>query len=119
LTAESLAVKTAKTLPELAREGEPGAFSLAGPGRIRSLLAGAGFRSITVEDLSGPVWVGTDVDDVIAYYQATPEARRLTGPVDEHTAGKITGALRGALQPFQRGDGVWLGAAAWLVTAAR
>jgi hypothetical protein len=28
-------------------------------------------------------------------------------------------ALRTALEPFRRDDGVWLGAAAWLVTATR
>lgn len=119
LTVPFAAIGPYVTLPELAREGEPGAFSLARPGRIRGLLAGAGFGGITVEELSGPVRVGTDVEDVIAYYQATPEARSLTGPLDEHTAGKITAALREALRPFQREDGVWLGAAAWLVTAAR
>ena len=43
----------------------------------------------------------------------------LVGSVDESTAGEITGALRGALRPHEREDGVWLGAAAWLVTAVR
>ena len=99
--------------------GEPGPFSLASPARIRTLLTGAGFGAVSIEDLTVRALIGRDTDDVIGYVSTTPMARSALADADERTVGQITQALRDALQPHQDHDGVRLGASAWVVTATR
>lgn len=105
--------------PELPGAQEPGPFSLASPERIRALLAGAGFREVGIEDLTVPAWIGRDVDDVIGYYRSMPLGRSLLASAGEGAMEQIRRALHDAILPYQRDDGVRLGAAAWLVTAVR
>jgi hypothetical protein len=75
-------------LPELGEAGQPGPFSLAEPDRIRSILEGAGFADVNVEDLRCPMRTGSTVE-----------------------------AVRKALGPYSGPNGVVLQGAAWLVTA--
>ena len=99
--------------------GEPGPFSLASPERIRTLLTGAGFGAVRVEDGTVRTWIGRDADDVIGYYRSGPMGRSALAGASEDTAAQITRALREALEPHQDDNGVHLGAAAWVVTATR
>jgi SAM-dependent methyltransferase len=119
LTVPFAAVAAHVTLPELPAADEPGPFSLADPRRIRAMLAGAGFGRIGIEPVDGDRWMGADVDDVIGYYTGMPFARQLIAASDEHTKEAVLSAMRQALRPRQRAEGVVLGSAAWLVTAAR
>jgi hypothetical protein len=111
--------RRACTLPELPAADEPGPFSLADPRRIRAVLAGAGFGGIGIEPVEGDRWMGGGVDDVIGYYTGMPFARQLIAASDEHTKEAVLSAMRQALRPCQRAEGVVLRSAAWLVTAAR
>lgn len=110
-------------LPELGGPEDPGPFSLADPDRIRGLLSGAGFAAITIEPVSEPMVMGTDVDDVMAYQLGTPMARSMLAKVtDEATNQKAAAAmeaLREALSPHQGPDGIELDGADWLITAER
>ncbi len=119
LTVPFTAIAEHATLPALPGADEPCPFSLASPQRIRALLEGAGFDGIGVENLTGPTWIGRDVEDVIGYYRSTPMAQALLAAAGEQTAASVTQALRNALRPYQRDSGVMLGSAAWLVTARR
>jgi hypothetical protein len=56
---------------------------------------------------------------VIGYYTRTPIAREILASADPRAKSQITGALRDALGVYQQPDGVFLGSAAWLVTARR
>ncbi len=107
------------SLPAPPGPGEPGPFSLASPQRIRTLLTGAGFGGVTIEDVSVRTWIGRDADDVIGYYRAGPLGRSALANASEDTIAQTTRALRDALQPHQDEHGVHLGAAAWVVTATR
>ncbi|HEX9357448.1 MAG TPA: hypothetical protein VF933_26990 [Streptosporangiaceae bacterium] len=89
------------------------------PWPTRAMLAGAGFGRIGIEPVDGDRWMGADVDDVIGYYTGMPFARQLIAASDEHTKEAVLSAMRQALRPRQRAEGVVLGSAAWLVTAAR
>ncbi len=99
--------------------GEPGPFSLASPQRIRTLLNGAGFGAVRIEDVTVRTWVGRDADDVAGYYRSGPMVRSALAGAAADTVAQVTQALREALRPHQDEHGVRLGTAAWVVTATR
>jgi SAM-dependent methyltransferase len=94
----------------------PGPFALADPARIRAALDAAGFRDVAVTSMAQPVPVGTDVEDATAFF-----GQHLLHPVLDAlpaAAGRaILETLRRALEPHVTSHGVYLGAAAWLVSA--
>jgi SAM-dependent methyltransferase len=105
--------------PDLGEPGAPGPFSLADPARIRHLLGEAGFCDVEIQAVTEPVRMGADAEDAIQFLQATPAARAMLGQADEETSAKARAALRDALTPYETSDGLFLGSAAWLVTAHR
>jgi SAM-dependent methyltransferase len=119
LTVPFAAAAAHVTLPELPAARQPGPFSLADPQHIRDLLTDSGFGGIAIEDVREDRWMGTDIDDVTGYYTQMPFARQLIAASDERTTTAVRGAIRDALCPHQRADGVVLQSAAWLVTARR
>ncbi len=97
----------------------PAAFSLADPATVHRVLSAAGWRDVTVSALHEPLLLGADADDATRFMLGQPASRALLADADEGTATAAAAALREALQPFQAATGVWLGSAAWLVTAHR
>jgi SAM-dependent methyltransferase len=95
----------------------PGPLSLSDPERIRKLLGHAGFTGITVDPVAEPVRVGSDVEDVIDFVQDLSLVRHALADADAATRAKVLDALREALASHRTEGGVFLGAAAWLVTA--
>jgi SAM-dependent methyltransferase len=93
----------------------PCAFSLADPAAIRHLLAESGFTEVGVTRVERPTWVGTDVDDAVAFFESSAGDLRAHLPAD--TVSRIVATLRTSLAPYEQPDGVGLPAAAWLVTA--
>lgn len=105
--------------PSLGGPGEPGPFSLEDPDRIRTLLDGAGFDAITVDAVDEPLWLGSDLDGVMASLLEMPLIRTMLEEAGEGARAEATTALRDAMAAHQGQDGVTLGSAAWLVTARR
>ena len=97
----------------------PGPFSLADPDRIAHLLSQAGFTQVAVEPISGPLRLGSDVEDVLDFAEGLGLVRDLLTGVDTTVRTKVFDAMRDALTPHQTDDGVLIGAAAWLVAASR
>jgi SAM-dependent methyltransferase len=97
----------------------PGPFSLSDPDRIADLLTSTGFDDFTTTSVEAPLRLGDDADDAIAFLGGSGMARGLLDPVDPATAARALDAVRDALRPYQRPDGLALGGAAWLVTARR
>jgi ubiquinone/menaquinone biosynthesis C-methylase UbiE len=99
------------------RDGLPSPFGMAGRDRTRSLLAGAGFTAITVDEI--PVrFPFRDLDDYLGFMGDTagPLAvalQRLSEPDRE----ELTATLATALEPFATGGGYTIPGAA-LVAAA-
>jgi SAM-dependent methyltransferase len=89
----------------------------ADPRRVTALLAGAGFVDVSVEAVHGPARIGSDVADVLGYVRATSRIRDLLAGVEEPR--RVLAAMAEEYAARQRPDGVWVDAAAWLVTAAR
>ncbi len=94
-------------------------FSMVDPDAVRGLLTGAGFHDVNIEPLVQQLRLGDDADQVLAHYLAQPMARQLLdGQVPAQVAA-VTEQIRAGLAENQRADGVYLGSAAWLVTATR
>lgn len=81
---------------------------------ISDLLGGAGFAGVNVSPLDEVARVGRDVDDLLDYQAGSPVLRGFEGPLEPGFE-----ALAAEYATRQRPDGVWVGVAAWLVTAHR
>ncbi|GIU90530.1 MAG: methyltransferase [Acidimicrobiia bacterium] len=90
--------------------GEPCAFSLADPGNVHRLLAAAGFTEVGMRRVDTRVWVGSDVSDVLAFFE-----RSVSLTTDAMS--RVRATLRVSLAQYAEPDGVRLPAAAWIVTA--
>jgi SAM-dependent methyltransferase len=106
-------------LPDLGDPAGPGPFAFADPERVRDLLNDTGFSAIAVDSVTEPVRIGSDADDAADFLREIPVARTMLGDADKSTAAKALAALREALTSYETPDGVFLGSAAWLVTARR
>jgi SAM-dependent methyltransferase len=78
-------------------------FSLGDPDATRGLLEGAGFRDVSFEDVSEPVFYGDDVDAAFGW-------ARWFAPLDE-------AELRELLAAHRTRAGVLFGSRAWIVRA--
>jgi SAM-dependent methyltransferase len=106
-------------LPELATGVEPGPFSLADPDRIQSILTLAGFTSVQIEPFTTSVLLGGggSITETLEYLVTSGSGRALLDGADEQSREAAIGAVRAAFEPHHDGEGVRLGAAAWIVTA--
>jgi SAM-dependent methyltransferase len=110
--AEAAAVLGLRELP-----GPSAAFSLAGTGRVRALLSGAGFGGIEFAEADEPMLIGGDVDDVLEYERASPTATEILTGLSPEQAAELTRQVRDRLAAYASPDGVTMPGAAWLVTA--
>jgi SAM-dependent methyltransferase len=107
--------------PQLPAPGEPGPYSLADAGDVRRILEGAEWRDIHVEPIDVPVLLGGrgTVDDAVEFIRKTGMGRMLLADTNGEAADQAVEAVRDALAEHHNGEGVQLGASAWLVTARR
>jgi|HubBroStandDraft_4_1064222.scaffolds.fasta_scaffold37603_2 SAM-dependent methyltransferase len=90
------------------------------PRRIAALLSGTGWEDIGLRPISEPAWMGSDVGDVMSYIRSMPRIRGLVADLgDEAVLERVMTAVAGEYAARARPDGVWVQAAAWLVTARR
>jgi len=106
-------------VPDVGGTDAPGPFSLADPGRIDEVLTRAGFEQVATAPLEAQMRLGEDADDAVEFLAGTGLARTLLDSVEPAVAQRALDAVRDALRPYERPDGVHLGGAAWLVTAHR
>lgn len=100
---------------------DPGPFSFADPDRIRAIMAVAGFADVAVEPFETEVALGgmLVLDDAVDFSLEIGPSASLLREADAATREKARDAVRAALQPFQKKQGVMLSAGAWIVTATR
>ena len=89
------------------------------PQRTTELLSGAGWKEIRISAITEPAWIGSDVDDVMDYVRGMPMFRGLADGLDQAVTGRVLAEVADQYAARQRPDGVWVRAAAWLVTARR
>jgi SAM-dependent methyltransferase len=97
--------------------GAPGPFSLADPGRTRTLLAAAGFSDITLDALHEPMWFGSDPDD--AHRFALGLLGWMLDGLDDTGRERALDALRDTVTAHASSGGITFASGAWLIRAAR
>ncbi len=105
-------------LPETGPE-DPGPFAFAAAPRVRRILEGAGFRSVTLEpvELSLDLAEGHGLDRAVETALAIgPASRALDGQPPELRVA-VAESMRAALEPYQRGEAVPVPGAIWIVSA--
>jgi hypothetical protein len=98
----------------------PGPFSMAGADMVSTMLRGVGFERIAFERYDRDIWIGRDLADAIEFAVAlgpAGEIVRLAGDEGGKLMPQVVEALRDALTPFVRADGVWAPSSAWFITA--
>lgn len=106
-------------MPPPPEPGAPGPFAFADKDRLTGLLQDAGFASVEIEGFDNTMTMGrgSDLEDSIDFITKIGPLSRLLQEADEGTVGKVKGAIREALKPYQTSNGVELGTAVWLVKA--
>jgi SAM-dependent methyltransferase len=90
------------------------------PRRITELLSGTGWDDIQIAAVSEPAWMGSDVADVMSYVRGMPMIRNLAaGLGNKVLTERVLAVIAEEYAARQRSDGVWVRAAAWLVSGHR
>lgn len=103
----------------ITRSSRPGCDQFYDPQQITKLLSGIGLERIQIDDITVAAWLGRDVPDVMNYVVGTPAIRNLPRNLDEATYQQVLTTIADQYSARQYPDGVWIRAAAWLVTARR
>lgn len=94
-------------------------FSMAEPDTVRDLLGSSGFTDIDLASVTSDLRVGGDVGEVMYHFQSQPMAKSILDGQDPEQVDKVLAQIRSQVQEHARPGGVFLGSAAWLVTARR
>jgi ubiquinone/menaquinone biosynthesis C-methylase UbiE len=90
------------------------------PRQVTELLSGTGWEDIQIGAVSESAWMGSDVADVMGYVRGMPMIRSLAAQLgNEALTERALAVIAEQYAARQRPDGVWVRAAAWLVTAHR
>ena len=98
----------------------PGPFSMAGPDMVSDQLLAAGFVEPQFVRFDAPLCMGESVDEALAMARdigPAGESIRLAHDKAAHLWGEIEAAMREAIEPFAREDGVWATSSTWLISA--
>jgi SAM-dependent methyltransferase len=110
------ALAAGRDLPGPPPDG-PGPFALADPGRVRALLAGAGFTGITLEALHEPMWFGSDPDQAHRFVLGL--LGWMLDGLDQAGRKRALDALTATVTAHAGRDGITFASAAWLICAQR
>jgi SAM-dependent methyltransferase len=106
-------------LPDLLRPGCPGPFYLSDADRVRTILSAAGFADVEIDRFERPLHLGgaMTLEQALAYCRQIGPAARAMAEAAPELRPALDAAVAGALAPFVSERGVWLDAAAFIVTA--
>jgi SAM-dependent methyltransferase len=90
------------------------------PRHVTDLLISTGWENIKIDAVSEPAWMGSDVADVMSYVRGMPMVRSLAADLaNDALTKRVLATIAEQYAARQHPDGVWVRAAAWLVTAHR
>jgi ubiquinone/menaquinone biosynthesis C-methylase UbiE len=98
----------------------PGPFSMANSEVVSAQLSAAGFTDVSFERVDGPVMIGRDVEQAVAFQLAlgpAGEMVREAGALAEARQDEIGAALREELARHAKDDGVWMDSSSWTIRA--
>ena len=102
--------------PQMGPE-DPGPFSFGNPGRVRRILANAGFDVITMKPFDTPMNMGATLDAAVADIQEFGPVSRLLKEATPTQREAAVAAVREAMAPYAKSLPLRLNGAVWLVTA--
>ncbi|HUO97939.1 MAG TPA: hypothetical protein VMU01_04690, partial [Rhizomicrobium sp.] len=100
-----------------ATPGAPGPFGLCDPGRIRAILAEAGYGDIIVERRECPSPMGATVDEALTQAMNLGPLAFALRHSDEATRDAVRERIRPVLERYKTGEGIAPPAAFWLAGA--
>jgi SAM-dependent methyltransferase len=100
---------------------EPSAGGLfIDPARITRLLSGTGWQDIEVAPVNEPARMGSDAGDVMDYIRSMPRIRAIADSLEDPALSeRVLADVAEEYAERQRPDGIFVRAAAWIVTANR
>lgn len=109
-------------VPRMAPVGpeDPGPFAFASSERVERILGDAGFADIRIapHDLSLDIAAGGGFESAVETAVIIGPANRALEDATPDARAAAIEAVRHDLKPFAKGNGVWLGGAIWIVSAA-
>jgi SAM-dependent methyltransferase len=93
----------------------PGPFAFADDSRVRAILTEAGFADIAIAPFDAEIG-GSSVDETVNLTLRVGPLGRILREIP-HMAEAVVGAVRGAIEPYDTGAGVFMPAAVWIVNA--
>ncbi len=112
----------AKHIPNSERpSGAPGPTAFADPGRVRSILEGAGFADVALEGLDTTITIGGSgsLDESVRNMLRFGLISRAIRQANVQNTTAIAASLREAVAPYATPTGVRMKSACWVVTARR
>ena len=97
---------------------DPGQYSFGDRTRVERILKESGFAAARLEPLDRPIWMGSDVAEVVANAGRFGPMARAFAETPPEQAAKAREAIAQAVAPHATQDGVRLPGACWLVSAA-
>ena len=95
----------------------PSPFRHADPDVTTSILTAVGFEQVALTPLDAPMYFGRDAEE--GFRVVSDLLAWMVREVEPAERVESLARLRGLLQAHETGDGVAMGCAAWLITAAR
>ena len=93
---------------------------MANPEIVSAQLKAAGFTDVSFERVDGPVMIGRDVDQAVAFQLAlgpAGEMVREAGALAKARHDEIDAAMREELARHLKSDGVWMASSSWTIRA--
>jgi SAM-dependent methyltransferase len=106
-------------VPGLMDPDAPGPFAFADREKIEALLGAAGFSEVTIASHASSVNLGAalTLDEAVDYCRQIGPAARFIADAPAERRPELLALLREALAPHVTPRGLWMDAAAWLVSA--
>jgi hypothetical protein len=110
-----------REVPELLQPDRPGPFYFSDQRRIRGVLETAGYIDIDIQPFERPLHFGAamTLEEAVDYATRIGPSSRVMADASEDLGSEFREALSRALAPFVGERGLWLGSAAFVVTAKR
>ena len=93
----------------------PGPFAFADDGRVRGILAGAGFADIAIQPFDARIG-GASAEETVKLTLRVGPLGRILAEIP-HMTNAVVEAVREAIAPYDTAGGVFMPAAAWIVSA--